>query len=127
MELTGLGYGEDPQGTLKGSRFRGGSEASLTLDQTLSVGGEPNPSAPRTPSPEEEPEGRKELAPPGILSPEAILLLAPFSIFGLLARLGIAAIARYPDDAVFELAWVQAAGCLVMGIAQSQKAFIMAL
>ncbi|CAG7848520.1 SubName: Full=Uncharacterized protein {ECO:0000313/EMBL:CCA66575.1} [Serendipita indica DSM 11827] len=126
MELTGLGYDQGLQETLRrSSTLRRASEIPLTLERTLTTGGEPNPSAPRTPNPEEEPEERKELAPPGILSLEAIFLLAPFSIFGLLARLGIAALARYPNDAIFELAWVQAAGCLVMGIAQSQKAFIM--
>ncbi|KAG8803341.1 hypothetical protein FRC16_006086 [Serendipita sp. 398] len=121
MELTGLGYE---------TRLQRSPDPSLNglheLERCLTTGGEPNPTAPRTPEPEEEPQARKELAPPGILSPEAIVLLAPFSIFGLLARLGIEAITTYSNQSVFTLAWVQAVGCLVMGIAQSQKTYIMA-
>lgn len=94
----------------------------------LTIGGEPNPEAPHTPEPvSEPPEDRKELLPPGVLSLEAIALLAPFGILGLLARLGITTVATYANQAVFPLAWVQAAGCFVMGIAQHQKPFIMSL
>lgn len=96
------------------------------LERPLTIGGEPNPDAPHTPEPvSEPPEDRKELSPPGILSWEAIALLAPFGLLGLLARLGITAIATYANQATFSLAWVQAAGCFVMGIAQYQKPFIM--
>lgn len=102
------------------------------LEQPLTIGGEPNPDAPHTPEPvSESTEYRNELhlsgVPPGVLSWEAICLLAPFGIFGLLARLGINAIATYNNQAVFSLAWVQAAGCFIMGVAQYQKPFMMSL
>jgi hypothetical protein len=99
-----------------------------SLERPLTIGGEPNPSAPHTPEIESSPEHeRKELAPPGLLSYEAIVILAPCSILGLLARLGINALVTHTNQGIFSLAWVQAAGCLVMGIAQSQKNYFMAL
>lgn len=49
-------------------------------------------------------------------SPHVLALLFPASIFGVLARLGIQALVGYDGRAVFPLAWVQAAGCFVMGI-----------
>ena len=110
------------------ARTRSSASSSSRLEQPLTIGGEPNPEAPHTPEPEPEtPEERKELPPPGLLSLDTIALLAPFGIFGLLARLGVTALATYSNQAVFSLAWVQAAGCFVMGIAQHQKPFIMSL
>jgi len=52
---------------------------------------------------------------------EALTLLIPGTILGLLARLGIWHLDNYPDAAIFSLAWVQALGCLVMGAALGQK------
>lgn len=42
-------------------------------------------------------------------------LLMAFSVLGTLARLGLHALASYPGQSIFPLAWVQAVGCLVMG------------
>jgi hypothetical protein len=108
------------------ARTRSSVSSVPTLARPLTIGGEPNPEAPHTPEPPSEPpEDRKELPPPGVLSWEAIALLAPFGILGLLARLGITSAVTYTNQAIFPLAWVQAAGCFVMGIAQYQKPFIM--
>ncbi|PFH52782.1 hypothetical protein AMATHDRAFT_139084 [Amanita thiersii Skay4041] len=41
----------------------------------------------------------------------------PASVFGVLARLGLTALATYDGRSVFPLAYAQAVGCLVMGIA----------
>jgi len=54
-------------------------------------------------------------------SPHVVALLLPASIFGVLARLGIQAVTSYDGRAVFSLAWVQAAGCLIMGIGLGMK------
>ncbi|EAU84860.2 hypothetical protein CC1G_00379 [Coprinopsis cinerea okayama7 len=45
-----------------------------------------------------------------------ILLLAPASIFGVLSRLGLQALASFPGQSVFPLLYVQALGCFIMGI-----------
>jgi len=50
-----------------------------------------------------------------------LLILAPFSIFGVLARLGLVALASFDGASVFPLLYAQALGCLVMGIALSLK------
>lgn len=52
---------------------------------------------------------------------EALTLLIPGTILGLLARLGIKHLDSYPNAAVFSLAWVQGLGCLAMGAALGQK------
>ncbi|CAL1706778.1 unnamed protein product [Somion occarium] len=39
----------------------------------------------------------------------------PASIFGVLARLGIQALAGYDGKSIFPLAWVQVMGCVIMG------------
>ncbi|KAI0702881.1 CrcB-like protein-domain-containing protein [Cytidiella melzeri] len=49
------------------------------------------------------------------LSPHVLALLIPASMFGALARVGLLALTTYDGRAIFPLAWVQAAGCLVMG------------
>jgi len=54
-------------------------------------------------------------------SPEVIVLLMPGSVLGALARLGIEALVTYDGQAIFPLAWVQAAGCFIMGFALSLK------
>jgi hypothetical protein len=132
MELNGLGHDLNFGASVTPTERRRRESFPVqyvpaALTRTRTVGGEPNPERPRTPEPESEFRPEKELAPPGLLSLEAIALLAPFSILGLLARLGIDAVVMYPDQAIFSLAWVQAAGCFVMGLAQSQKPFIMTL
>ncbi|KAF8205036.1 CrcB-like protein-domain-containing protein [Pholiota molesta] len=50
------------------------------------------------------------------LSFPVIALLAPASIFGVLARLGLIALMSYDGHSVFPLAYVQAVGCLIMGM-----------
>ncbi|KAI0353612.1 hypothetical protein OH77DRAFT_1458268 [Trametes cingulata] len=55
------------------------------------------------------------------LSFPVIALLMPASIFGVLARLGLQAITTYDGRSIFPLAWVQAAGCLIMGFALGMK------
>ena len=46
--------------------------------------------------------------------PVIALLMAP-AVFGVLARLGLVALATYNGESVFPLAYVQALGCLIMG------------
>jgi fluoride exporter len=55
------------------------------------------------------------------LSPSVLALLIPGSIFGLLARLGLQALATYDGRSIFPLAYVQAVGCLIMGIGLELK------
>ena len=47
--------------------------------------------------------------------------LMPASVFGVLARLGLLALTGYDEHAIFPLAWVQAAGCFIMGFALGLK------
>ncbi|KAH8099974.1 CrcB-like protein-domain-containing protein [Cristinia sonorae] len=54
-------------------------------------------------------------------SPHVLALLFPASIFGVLARLGLQALVGYDGRAIFPLAWIQGAGCLVMGIGLGMK------
>ncbi|KAK0468472.1 CrcB-like protein-domain-containing protein [Desarmillaria tabescens] len=51
-----------------------------------------------------------------------VALLIPASIFGLLARLGLEALATYDGQSIFLLAYPQAVGCLIMGFAVHLKA-----
>ena len=44
-----------------------------------------------------------------------LLILAPASMFGVLARLGLLALTSFEGESVFPLLYVQATGCLVMG------------
>ena len=68
---------------------------------------------------EDMPPGEEDKLPPAKvyhpLSPHVIALLMPASIFGALARLGLLAVTTYDGREIFPLAWVQAAGCFVMG------------
>ena len=61
------------------------------------------------------------------LSFHVICSLMASSVLGALARLGIQALTTYDGQAIFPLAWVQAAGCLVMGIAIGLRPPITAL
>jgi hypothetical protein len=47
-------------------------------------------------------------------SVSVLALLAPASIFGLLARLGLEALVTYDGQSIFPLAFVQSVGCLIM-------------
>jgi hypothetical protein len=49
------------------------------------------------------------------LSFHVIALLMPFSVLGVLARLGLSALATYSGQSIFPLAYSQAVGCLIMG------------
>ena len=75
------------------------------------------PSPPKSPQPDTAtrppPKASKSYHP---LSLPVVALLAPSAILGLLARLGIEALANYDGKAIFPLAWVQAAGCFFMGL-----------
>lgn len=66
----------------------------------------------RPPSDEEKLPTAKIFHP---LSIHVLALLMPASIFGVLARLGLQALVTYDGRSIFPLAWIQAAGCLVMG------------
>jgi CrcB protein len=55
------------------------------------------------------------------LSLPLLALLAPASILGLLARLGLVALATYDGQSIFALAYVQAVGCLIMGFGLGMK------
>lgn len=75
-------------------------------------------SADRPPSEEENLPPSKVYHP---FSPHVVALLMPASIFGALARVGLLALTTYDGREIFPLAWVQAAGCLVMGFAIGMK------
>jgi fluoride exporter len=55
------------------------------------------------------------------LSLPVLALLAPASIFGVLARLGLLSLGTYDGQAIFPLAYIQAAGCLMMGLGLGLK------
>ena len=50
-------------------------------------------------------------------SHHVLALMAPFAMFGLLARLGLQALTNFDGGPIFPLAWVQGVGCFFMGIA----------
>jgi fluoride exporter len=50
-----------------------------------------------------------------------LALLAPASMFGVLARLGLLALMTYDGRSIFPLAYVQAGGCLIMGFGLGLK------
>jgi fluoride exporter len=54
-------------------------------------------------------------------SPAVVALLMPASVFGVLARLGLQALGTYNGKSIFPLAYPQAVGCLIMGIALPLK------
>ncbi|KAJ7129599.1 CrcB-like protein-domain-containing protein [Mycena epipterygia] len=55
------------------------------------------------------------------LSIHVLALLMPFSILGVLARLGLSALATYNGQSIFPLAYAQATGCLIMGFCLALK------
>jgi fluoride ion exporter CrcB/FEX len=57
-------------------------------------------------------------------SPHILALILPFSILGLLARLGLQALASYPGQSIFPLAYVQVVGCFIIGLAIPMKDYI---
>ncbi|KAF7337696.1 MFS general substrate transporter [Mycena sanguinolenta] len=63
----------------------------------------------------------KEPKPYHPLSVHIIGPLMAFSAFGLLARLGLSALATYNGQSIFPLAYVQATGCLIMGFCLALK------
>ena len=70
------------------------------------------------------PSEAEKLPPSKIYHPlsfPVLALLMPASVFGVLARLGLQAITTYDGRSIFPLAWIQAAGCLVMGFALGLK------
>ncbi|OSD04198.1 hypothetical protein PYCCODRAFT_1407848 [Trametes coccinea BRFM310] len=73
----------------------------------------------------DRPPSEEEKLPPSKiyhpLSFPVLALLMPASIFGVLARLGLQAITTFDGRSIFPLAWVQAAGCLIMGFALGMK------
>lgn len=50
-----------------------------------------------------------------------LALLMPASAFGVLARLGLQALVTYDGQSIFPLAYVQATGCFIMGVALGMK------
>lgn len=67
---------------------------------------------------EEAKEGASLGPPPVTYSPfalEVLVSLMGTSVFGVLARLGLLGLSTYDGRDIFPLAWVQAAGCLIMG------------
>ena|SRR5436190_12241780 len=66
----------------------------------------------------------EDVPPPKVYHPlslPVIALLAPASIFGVLARLGLQSLGNYDGQSIFTLAYVQAVGCLVMGFCLTLK------
>jgi len=67
---------------------------------------------------------QESLPPPKVFHPwslAVVALLMPASVFGVLARLGLQALVTYDGSSIFPLAYVQAIGCLIMGIALRLK------
>jgi len=52
---------------------------------------------------------------------EILALLMPASVFGVLARLGLGALASYAGESIFPLAYAQGVGCLIMGFCLALK------
>ncbi|KAF8304791.1 hypothetical protein DL93DRAFT_2066780 [Clavulina sp. PMI_390] len=98
-----LGGDEDDRPS---SQSGDGNGEDLEKNTTVSPPGEPAPPAAVRPPQHSHP-----------FSPHVIAILAPFAMFGLLARLGLEALTNYNGKSVFVLAWVQGVGCLFMGLA----------
>ncbi|KAI0719605.1 CrcB-like protein-domain-containing protein [Cerioporus squamosus] len=101
------------------SLYRGRSDVGEVLARHTSVqDAEELASIDRPPSEAEKIPPSKTYRP---LSFPVLALLMPASVFGVLARLGLQAITTYDGRGIFPLAWVQAAGCLIMGFALGLK------
>lgn len=64
------------------------------------------------------------IRPPKIYEPfslPVLVLLMPASIFGVLSRLGLQALTTFDGRSIFPLAYVQAVGCLIMGMGMRVK------
>ncbi|KAI0347239.1 hypothetical protein BDW22DRAFT_1321403 [Trametopsis cervina] len=112
--------GSTEAGTLgeKGTPVRQHSRVSTELERHASMEDARSlASIDRPPSKEEVPIS-KVYHP---LSLHVLALLIPGSIFGALARVGLLALTTYDGRAIFPLAWVQAAGCFVMGFGLGLK------
>jgi hypothetical protein len=72
----------------------------------------------RPPSEAEKLPAAKIYAP---LSFPVLALLAPASVFGVLARLGLQGLTTYDGQSVFSLAYAQTIGCFIMGFCLSFK------
>lgn len=71
------------------------------------------------------PDEAEDLSPAKIYHPFSIHVLAllmPASILGVLARLGLEALTTYDGESIFPLAYPQATGCFIMGVALGMKA-----
>ena len=58
------------------------------------------------------------------LSIHVLAILIPSSILGTLARLGLSALATYDGNSIFPLAYAQALGSFIIGVAISQREMI---
>jgi hypothetical protein len=75
-------------------------------------------------SAEQPPTSKEAPGAPKIYSPYSIhifALLAPASLLGVLARLGLSALATYDGQSIFSLAYAQGLGCFIMGYALTLK------
>lgn len=73
---------------------------------------------------DQPPDEREGLPPRHVYSPyhlSILLILAPASILGVLARLGLVALTSFPGQSVYSLLYVQGVGCFVMGIGLKLK------
>ena len=52
-------------------------------------------------------------------------ILIPFSIIGVLIRLGLIELHSYPGSPVFSLIYPQFVGCVIMGFCLARKGFVM--
>ncbi|TDL29553.1 hypothetical protein BD410DRAFT_779993 [Rickenella mellea] len=91
-------------------------EPEEALEQTRSI--DNAESLASVSQPATEPHGATIYHP---LSVPLIVSLMPTAIVGLLTRLGLEAIATYDGQSIFSLAWVQALGCLIMGLTLGLK------
>lgn len=71
------------------------------------------------------PNAADDLPPAKIYGPYSVHVLAllmPASILGVLARVGLQALVTYDGESIFPLAYIQATGCFIMGVALGMKA-----
>ena len=102
----------------KDQEQNGGVADRADLDEQVSEGARSVGSIDRPPSEQEHLPPAKVYGP---CSVHVICLLIPGSILGVLARLGLLAIAKYDGESIFPLAYVQALGCFIMGTALGLK------